>query len=298
MSVSQNVLVVDGQRGIRSTIETMLNQLQHTVHLAKSGKQALHIMGRRSDIDLVLCDLHMEKMSGLDVIGACSEISPNLPVILMSAQSRDASLGESLRLGAVDYLMKPFGIAELEQVIARIDQTTAEAAQRLQNIGPESNLEMSFHSTSRQLSVRRLQAVVKYSLQLYTRMPEDDLLNISLALEEAVLNAHEHGNLELDSVWKEEYVHDFETTLFDAIRKERLDHAEYADRILDVHLKLRPDSVTVTVEDGGKGYLAGVVRGNTELKPHGMGLIIITHLMDAVHFDKGGASITFNKKIS
>lgn len=174
---------------------------------------------------------------------------------------------------------------------------TTKPAEHTQDIDRLSRLDLSLQSTSRQLSISKLQALVRQALHMYTRIPETDLLNISLALEEAMLNGHEHGNLELESTWKEEHLDGFTTTRFNATKQERLSNADYADRQLNVYLRIWPDKIALTVEDGGKGFDAGVVSNDVEIKPHGMGLLLINNLMDAVRFDRAGSSITFEKRI-
>lgn len=106
MNPSGHVLIIDDEAGLRQTMARILLRAGFEVTTAASGKESLSLVGEHA-FDLVYLDIRMPDMSGLDVLKNIHELSPELPVILFTAQPDLHSAVEALRRGAIDYLMKP-----------------------------------------------------------------------------------------------------------------------------------------------------------------------------------------------
>jgi hypothetical protein len=119
-------------------------------------------------------------------------------------------------------------------------------------------------------------------------------------VQEAVLNGLEHGNLELDSQWKEEIGQDG-SDKFSSVRKERLADPSYADRYVYVTLQFSDGSLEITVRDEGKGFLnSKVVQANGKvdsLACSGRGLALMSSAVDEVRFGKNGSVVTMIKRL-
>jgi DNA-binding NtrC family response regulator len=110
-----SILVVDDELLIRDLLYDFLGTRGYTVHLAENGRQAVEMIDR-VDFQVAILDLKMPEKSGLEVMEIIAEKKPFVPVILMTAfPSLDSAL-ESIKLGAFEYLIKPFKIAGLEAV--------------------------------------------------------------------------------------------------------------------------------------------------------------------------------------
>jgi len=105
------VLVVDDHKNMRVTLGLILRREGHEVSEAEGGEQALAAVGE--DFDLVLTDLKMEPVDGISVLKRVKEISPATEVIVMTAFGSIDSAVEAMRLGAADYIAKPFQEGEL-----------------------------------------------------------------------------------------------------------------------------------------------------------------------------------------
>src|SRR6266851_1390723 len=115
---SVRVLVVDDDRGLREMTADGLVAAGHDVETASDGEQALAKLARES-FEVMLLDLKMPGMDGIEVLQKLPAIRNSVEVIVLSgATELDAAL-DCLRLGAFDYLSKPFGIAELEATVKR-----------------------------------------------------------------------------------------------------------------------------------------------------------------------------------
>ena len=114
------ILVVDDERSILTTIEAALKNLGHLVELAESGEMAITLM-RRSVPDIILTDLRMDGMSGLDLLGKAREYFPTATVVLMTAFGTIDTAVSAIKNGAYDYLVKPFTPEQLEHLIEKIE---------------------------------------------------------------------------------------------------------------------------------------------------------------------------------
>ena len=106
MSLSGHILIIDDEAPLRQTLARILQRSGYEVTTAESGEIGLSLMSK-SDFDLVYMDLRMPGMAGLDVLKIIHASHPTLPVVLFTAQPDLNSAVEALRLGAIDYLLKP-----------------------------------------------------------------------------------------------------------------------------------------------------------------------------------------------
>jgi two-component system response regulator HydG len=106
------ILVVDDQRNMRATLALMLRAAGYDVDEASDGANGVEL-GSKGAYDIVLTDLRMGTLDGLTVLRAVRESSPNTEVIIMTAFGTIESAVEAMRLGAFDYIQKPFSEEEL-----------------------------------------------------------------------------------------------------------------------------------------------------------------------------------------
>ncbi|HXS16954.1 MAG TPA: sigma-54 dependent transcriptional regulator, partial [Polyangiaceae bacterium] len=106
------ILVVDDQRNMRTTLSMLLRGAGHEVDEAADGRQAVE-MGAAEGYDVVITDLRLGTPDGLEVLRAIKEAQPSSEVIVMTAYGTIESAVEAMRLGAFDYLQKPFSEPEL-----------------------------------------------------------------------------------------------------------------------------------------------------------------------------------------
>ena len=113
-----NVLVVDDEPSVCQSVGKVLRRRGHQVEQALSVAQALEILERGAAFDLVLADLMMPQVGGLELIKIAADRWPDLPVVVITGYASIASAVEATKLGAVDYLPKPFTPDELMQTVA------------------------------------------------------------------------------------------------------------------------------------------------------------------------------------
>ena len=113
-----NVLLIDDERTLRESCKSILTGLGYRVDVASKGDEGVKMLQRRS-YDVVLTDLYMQEVTGLDVLKAALESRPETIVIVMTGNPSVASNVEALREGAWDYLPKPFSATHLEIAVGR-----------------------------------------------------------------------------------------------------------------------------------------------------------------------------------
>jgi DNA-binding response OmpR family regulator len=106
------LLVVDDEHGVRASLREILEQEGHEVTTAASGQEALVALGREP-FDLILVDLKMEGMDGLEVMAEAKRMMPDTVVIMLTAYGTLDSAVGALREGAHDYLLKPCSVGEI-----------------------------------------------------------------------------------------------------------------------------------------------------------------------------------------
>ena len=111
-SCSISVLLVDDEKGYLNVLSNRL--LKRSIHATKafSGTQAIQIL-RKHDFDVVVLDLKMEDMDGIEVLKIMKKMVPDLPVIILSGHGSQTAAQEGMSFGAFDYLSKPCELQEL-----------------------------------------------------------------------------------------------------------------------------------------------------------------------------------------
>ena len=112
------VLVVDDEASVRDWLEIYLRRSGHQPAVARDGEEALRRVADE-DFDLVLTDLKMPKVNGLDVLRAVKARSPSTEVVMITAFATTETAIEAMKAGAYDYFRKPFDNDELVAVVRR-----------------------------------------------------------------------------------------------------------------------------------------------------------------------------------
>ena len=106
------ILVIDDERAIRNTLKEVLEYEKHEVDLAEDGPSGIDLFNANS-YDIVLCDIKMAKMDGIEVLQKIYEASPDIPVIMISGHGNIDTAVEAIKKGAYDFLEKPLDLNRL-----------------------------------------------------------------------------------------------------------------------------------------------------------------------------------------
>jgi len=113
----KSILVVDDEYGVRESFNIVLSD-DYEVFLAESGKEAIEIFTKNS-IDLILLDIMLPQVSGLDLLKQFKDLDPNVEIIMVSAVKDIETAVKAMKYGAYDYVVKPFIVDDIKNIIAR-----------------------------------------------------------------------------------------------------------------------------------------------------------------------------------
>ena len=106
------ILVIDDERSIRNTLKDILEFEKYQVEVAEDGFKALELI-RSADFDVILCDIKMPGMDGIEVLQKIEEIKPDIPVVMISGHGNIDTAVESIKKGAFDFIEKPLDLNRL-----------------------------------------------------------------------------------------------------------------------------------------------------------------------------------------
>jgi len=106
------ILVIDDEKSIRNTLKEVLEYEHHQVDLAEDGPSGIELFSANA-YDVVLCDIKMAKMDGIEVLQKINESSPDIPVIMISGHGNIDTAVEAIKKGAYDFLEKPLDLNRL-----------------------------------------------------------------------------------------------------------------------------------------------------------------------------------------
>src|SRR3989304_4315618 len=113
-----HILVVDDEKLLRWSLEEGLRQEGYEVTSTETGEAALSILGE-SHIDLILLDIKLPGISGMEVLKKVKDLYQELPVIMLTGQGIVETAVEALKTGAYDYITKPFNLDELKLTVRK-----------------------------------------------------------------------------------------------------------------------------------------------------------------------------------
>ncbi|NTV15545.1 MAG: sigma-54-dependent Fis family transcriptional regulator [Desulfobulbaceae bacterium] len=111
------ILIVDDELSMREFLSILLEKNGYRALTAANGKDALHLLGEEQ-IDLIISDIRMPAMNGLDLLAAAKKIDSNLPVVMITAYASPEDAVNAMKNGAYDYITKPFKLDEIKNVIS------------------------------------------------------------------------------------------------------------------------------------------------------------------------------------
>jgi CheY-like chemotaxis protein/anti-sigma regulatory factor (Ser/Thr protein kinase) len=258
---------------------------------AGSGREALQSIQRQMP-DVVIADMRMPEMDGLELVEAIRAEHPTLPVIVMTAVGSEELAAAALRKGANGYVPKRHLGEDLAKVVKRYVAGSDEECPVLECLEGIRSQFLMDNDCSRIVPIVRY---LKGELMRTGLFGQTTVMHIGVALEEAVTNAVHFGNLELNSELR-----DKDEQAFEALLKERSGQPPYCDRRVRVVADLSRERAHYVVRDDGPGFNTSRLPDPTDPTQLGhsrrRGLVLIHAFMDEVHHNDAGNEITMIKR--
>ena len=289
-----HVLLIDDDEAVLGMVGDALTHFGMKVHPFSEGQRAMRLLEDPDSpqFDLVISDINMDGMDGFDVINRVKATRPRLPVVLMTGQASLEYAIRAMRMGAANLFQKPLTIRELVNSVFHLVDLHREI--RLSEVGLRGMLEerRSFQALAADLDIPSMVSHLTDRLVPMGIARPTNVDVIAMAFHEALVNALEHGCLELDSSLKGDLF--AEQDAYAVQLAQRLADPFYAQRTIAVESVLTPDSFVVIIRDSGPGFDTSTMATLTDVdlnKQCGRGLPLILLVMDQVIHNRQGNEI-------
>ncbi len=287
------VLIVDDSPIDRRIASGCVEKMGAQPEFAQNAEEALRFVQDRMP-DVLLTDLVMPGMSGIELVAAVRDRAPALPVIVMTGKGSEQAAIDALKAGATSYLSKANLLRDLEDTLRNVLAVVSsrQARDQIRNYlqGAEIHFVLDYESGATHALIGFVQSL----LDSVNFCSSSELMQICTAVSEAVTNALEHGNLELDS--------ELRCQPDNAYRKLAIERAEmepYRSRRARVSIRMEAERITFCVRDEGPGFDPDTLPDPTDpeflTRPCGRGIMLVRTFMDEVRFNTAGNEITMVK---
>lgn len=289
------VLVVDDSEADRESAGQLLQHSSDlTVTYAADGAEALDQL-RNTTPDLIVTDLHMPDMNGMQLLSSVRADYPGIPVILVTGHGSEAVAVEALQNGAASYVAKSRLSRDFLRTVLRVLAVAAEErdVSRLMEHVHRNEIDFALENdpTLFPTVIRYVQGVAA-ALQTFD---STDRVRLGVAIDEALLNAHYHGNLEVSSELRDRDDHSY----FDLARRRTSQHP-YCNRRIKVNARFTRSELAIVVKDAGSGFdpsqLPDVTDEEHLAQSHGRGILLMRTIMDEVTYNDVGNQVTLVKR--
>ena len=291
---TNSILIVDDEEIIRELLyERVTYKGAVRADTAENGFAAVEKL-KQDSFDVVLSDICMPGMGGIDLLKAVKEHWPETAVIMMSGYADMSDTIGALRHGAIDFLEKPFEMAKVIEAIQRVFRM--------------KNLEYSKKEALRYLDLETRIFRIPNDLDLCPiivsevtqNLADKNITDVSflesirVALNEILFNAVEHGNLGISFEEKTQLMEGC-ADYHQAIRDRAL-NPNYADRHVTLEYYMDADLVRFVITDQGEGFDHSALPDPTDpenlLSCHGRGILMTRIYMDEVIYNDKGNQVT------
>ncbi len=295
------ILVAEDSATQATQIRGLLEEAGYEVALVSNGREALHRLRGGAAVDLVLTDMVMPLMDGLQLVRAVRVHYSDIPVILMTSQGTDAIAIEALEDGAAGYVPKSQVNLRLVDEIAQVLHVSQvnRSYERLLNCLTHNHFSFVLSN-----DVALIDPLVDLLQQMMAGMRLCDStgrVRVGLAVEHALLNALYRGNLEIspkDMLTAREMM--LQGPPSAGVVEQRLSQSPYCDRTIDLDVTMSPDEARFVIRDQGPGFDVSKLPAGADPEvlenQGGHGLLLMKTFMDEVTFNAQGNEVTMVKR--
>lgn len=287
-----SVLVVDDVRSERELVAGLASHwLECSIIHAENGVKAIEQIELHRP-NIVITDLLMPEMDGLELVRNVKEDYPRIPVVLMTGQGSEDIATEALQSGAASYVPKERLSADLVDTLQQVYLTALgeKSHSHSQLMHYMSSTDTTFViPNDRELILR----CVNQLLALLRCLPlgdQTERLRVGIALEEAMYNAYFHGNLDVKSEAKDD------SSRYAEVASARATQPEFGGRRISVRAQISREEAVFTITDEGAGFDSSQWLTENTIENRGRGLTLMTSIMDEVTYNSVGNEVTLRRR--
>jgi len=290
------VLVVEDDPASMNYLEIILNKEGLEYKTAIDGKEGLEIF-KEYEPHIVLSDINMPHMSGIELLSAIKRIRPQTIVIMLTAFNSEEYVIESMRYGANNYLKKPI---LRENIIGLLRKYKAVLFARNQHKKIHNFIESQRFSMSFESDIHQVPFIINYLIdEIDSLFKEDEAMGIRLGLDEIIINAIEHGNLEISYVEKS---YAMQESRFEELLKERTNDPIRGKRKVSITFEYKKDYCEWIITDEGDGFdpdsIPNPITTDGAEMLHGRGIFITRFQFDELEYLGKGNKVRLRKFVN
>jgi CheY-like chemotaxis protein len=291
------VLVVDDCAVDRTlTGEILKRDTGFTVEFARDGEEGLEKIAQ-SPPDIVLTDLQMPGVDGLQLVSTVRERYPRVPVILMTSQGSEEIAFRALHLGAASYVPKSLLPDNLRNTVSKVLQAAIDESHYMKTMSCLTRSERLFTLPNDAALFTPLVVHLQEECTAFGVCDESERIRMGVGLGEAFANAMYHGNLELSSSLRET-----DGDAYHRLAEERRRQSPYQERRIEIEVRMARERAEFIVRDQGPGFDPSSLPDPTDPanldKVTGRGILLMRSFMDEVFFNERGNEVTMIKQPS
>ena len=292
MSPAKKILVVDDNPLDRKLVSSLLEQEKGwETEIATDGAAAVQAI-KTYQPDIVVTDMQMPYVDGLELVKAVRKDYPQTPVVLITSFGSEKTAVEALRCGAASYTPKSALSSDLVRTVKQVLQMSQCVQENSVAATKQPVPENVAYVLENDLSlIGPLIEILQAALPSWS---DRDRLQIGMAIDEALVNAMHHGNLEVDSNLRDSN----EDEYYEQIRDRRF-QSPFSRRKVSVQAEFSDQHVCIQISDDGPGFDPSNVKDPTTddnvQRIGGRGLFLIKAFMSHVSHNGCGNQITMTK---
>jgi DNA-binding response OmpR family regulator len=287
------ILVADDQELMRTILVRFIQRAGYDVITAQNGEEAIELY-KLEHPALVISDIQMPKMNGLTLLKEIKRIDDKAFVILISGFGSEEVLLQALRGGAINFFKKPFKVEEVVDVLHQVlrhRETIHFPELATATLMAE---EKQFEFTPSDINI--LPIINQITLNIAAILPEAEIINVRIGIEEMINNAIEHGCLGIGCEEKNAALH---SGTFNELINDKMKKLLARPRKIFVTSRLTADGLSIIIRDEGDGFdWRSIPALSTENLLHfnGRGIFLTKIFFDAVKYNAQGNEVTLWKK--
>ncbi|MDA1233089.1 MAG: response regulator [Planctomycetota bacterium] len=290
MDSQTTVLVAEDSKTQSLLFRSLLEKAGYHAVMAVNGREALDMIKNKPP-DVVITDLNMPEMNGLELVEAVHADFPAIPIILATGVGSEEIAAEALRKGAASYVPKR-NLRDLIPTLQRLLAVAHADRASAQLSACATMSEVQFILPNDGSLAAPLVAQIKRMVERFKLRDSSGALRVAMALDEALQNAILHGNLEVSSQLREGE----DANAYYSLANERRQQSPYKDRQVYVRALVSREKGEISIRDEGPGFNPGTIPDPTDPayldRPCGRGLWFIHAFIDEVRHNETGNEIT------
>jgi CheY-like chemotaxis protein len=277
---ANSILIVDDDPDIHQLLATALSEGNYVIESKYDGLEALSLLQAKS-FDLVITDVRMPGLNGLELLGKIHEMRPGTRVLVMTAEGTPATVIRSLREQAFGYFTKPFSLAAAAETVALALGTP----------GPQGDIEVlsatpQWIALNLRCKLEIADRIIPFLRELSTDLSVEEREDIGAAFRELLMNAIEHGaGSDPSKAVRVDYVRTARSIVY---------------KVLDPGQGFSLDNLphAALSNDADAPYQHCEVRNRLGLRPGGFGILLTKSLADELIYNERGNEVLLIKYLT